>query len=109
MDVVVYGAEKVPSGFRVVKNVEELRRHLGRAFIIVVGDRGWRGSWGLRIFRRRSERTSCDMRESTTSERFDLYTPDWFLLGEFRLYRSVSERGAASCAASTRRCWRRET
>ena len=33
------------------------------------------------------------MKESTTSERFDLYTPDWILLGEFRLYRRVSERG----------------
>jgi hypothetical protein len=33
------------------------------------------------------------MRESTTSERFDLYTPAGFLLGEFRLYRSVSEQG----------------
>jgi len=33
------------------------------------------------------------MRESTTSERFDLYTPEGFLLGEFRLYRRVSERG----------------
>jgi hypothetical protein len=33
------------------------------------------------------------MRESTTSERFDLFTPDWSLLGEFRLYRRVSERG----------------
>jgi hypothetical protein len=33
------------------------------------------------------------MRESTTSERFDLFTPDWFLLGEFRLYRRASERG----------------
>jgi hypothetical protein len=33
------------------------------------------------------------MRESTTSERFDLYTPVGVLLGEFRLYRRVSERG----------------
>jgi hypothetical protein len=33
------------------------------------------------------------MRESTTSERFDLYTPAGVLLGEFRLYRRVSERG----------------
>jgi radical SAM superfamily enzyme YgiQ (UPF0313 family) len=33
------------------------------------------------------------MRESTTSERFDLYTPEGFLLGEFRLYRRASERG----------------
>ena len=33
------------------------------------------------------------MRESTTSKRFDLYTPAGVLLGEFRLYRRVSERG----------------
>jgi len=33
------------------------------------------------------------MREFTTSERFDLYTPAGVLLGEFRLYRRVSERG----------------
>jgi len=33
------------------------------------------------------------MRKSTTSERFDLYTPEGFLLGEFRLYRTASERG----------------
>ena len=33
------------------------------------------------------------MRESTTSKRFDLYTPAGFLLGEFRLYRTVWERG----------------
>jgi len=33
------------------------------------------------------------MRESTTSKRFDLCTPAGFLLGEFRLYRRVSERG----------------
>jgi len=34
------------------------------------------------------------MWESTTSERFDLYTSEGFLLGEFRLYRRASERGA---------------
>jgi hypothetical protein len=39
MDVVVYGADEAPTGFCVVKSVEELRRHLGRAFIIVVGNR----------------------------------------------------------------------
>jgi hypothetical protein len=33
------------------------------------------------------------MRESTTSERFDLYTPVGALLGEFRLYRTAWERG----------------
>jgi hypothetical protein len=32
------------------------------------------------------------MRESTTSERFDLYTPAGVLLGEFRLYRKAWER-----------------
>jgi hypothetical protein len=39
MDVVVYGADGVPHGFHVVKSMEELRRHLGRAFIVVVGDK----------------------------------------------------------------------
>jgi len=39
MEVVVYGAEKAPPGFRVVKTAEELRRHVGKAFIVVVGDR----------------------------------------------------------------------
>jgi len=39
MDVVVYGAEKAPPGFRVVKSVEELRRHVGKAFLVVVGDK----------------------------------------------------------------------
>jgi len=38
--VVVYGVEDAPEGFRVVKSVEELRRHVGRAFIVVVGDEG---------------------------------------------------------------------
>jgi|GEM_PF-1752587 len=33
------------------------------------------------------------MREYTTSERFDLFTPVGVLLGEFRLYRRVWERG----------------
>jgi len=40
MDVVVYGVEEAPPGFRVVRSVEELRRHVGRAFIVVVGDGG---------------------------------------------------------------------
>ncbi len=39
MDVVVYGADGVPHGFHVVKSVEELRRHLGKALIVVVGDK----------------------------------------------------------------------
>ena len=50
MDVVVYGAEKVPPGFRVVKSVEELRRHLRRAFIVVVGDRGLAEELGVAYF-----------------------------------------------------------
>jgi hypothetical protein len=50
MDVVVYGAEKVPPGFRVVKSVEELRRHLGRAFIVVVGDRRLAEELGVAYF-----------------------------------------------------------
>ena len=33
------------------------------------------------------------MREYTTSERFDLFTPVGVFLGEFRLYRTVWERG----------------
>jgi hypothetical protein len=40
MDVVVYGVEEAPPGFRVVESVEELRRHVGRAVIVVVGDEG---------------------------------------------------------------------
>jgi len=39
MDVVIYGAEKVPPGIRVVRSAEELRRHVGKAFLVVVGDR----------------------------------------------------------------------
>jgi len=35
---VVYGVEEAPEGFLVVKSAEELRRYLGRAFIVVVGD-----------------------------------------------------------------------
>jgi len=52
MDVVVYGAEKVPSGFRVVKSVEELRRHVGKAFLVVVGDRGLAEELGAAYFTR---------------------------------------------------------
>jgi hypothetical protein len=40
MDVVVYGVEEAPPGFRVVKSVEELRRYMGKAVIVVVGDEG---------------------------------------------------------------------
>jgi hypothetical protein len=40
MDVVVYGVEDAPEGFRVVKSVEELRRYMGKAVIVVVGDEG---------------------------------------------------------------------
>jgi hypothetical protein len=50
MDVVVYGAEKVPPGFREVKSVEELRRHLRRAFIIVVGDKRLAEELGVAYF-----------------------------------------------------------
>ena len=39
MDVVVYGAEKVPPGFRVVKSAEELRRYLHKAFVVVGDER----------------------------------------------------------------------
>jgi len=50
MEVVVYGAEKAPPGFRVVKSVEELRRHLGMAFIVVVGDRELAEELGVAYF-----------------------------------------------------------
>jgi hypothetical protein len=40
MDVAVYGVEEAPPGFRVVKSVEELRRYMGKAVIVVVGDEG---------------------------------------------------------------------
>jgi hypothetical protein len=50
MDVVVYGVEKAPPGFRVVRSVEELRRHLGMAFIVVVGDRELAEELGVAYF-----------------------------------------------------------
>jgi hypothetical protein len=50
MDVVVYGAEKVPAGFRVVKSVEELRRHVGKAFLVVVGDKRLAEELGVAYF-----------------------------------------------------------
>jgi hypothetical protein len=40
MDVAVYGVEEAPPGFRVVKSVEELRRYMGKAVIVVVDDEG---------------------------------------------------------------------
>jgi len=52
MDVVVYGVEEAPSGFRVVKSVEELRRHLRRAFIVVMGDRELAEELGAAYFTR---------------------------------------------------------
>ena len=39
MDVVIYGVEEAPPGIRVVRSAEELRRHVGKAFLVVVGDR----------------------------------------------------------------------
>ena len=50
MDVVVYGAEKVPPGFCVVKSVEELRRHVGKSFLVVVGDRRLAEELGVACF-----------------------------------------------------------
>ncbi len=50
MDVVVYGVENVPPGFLVVKSVEELRRHVGKAFIVVVGDRRLAEELGVAYF-----------------------------------------------------------
>ncbi len=52
MDVVVYGAEKAPPGFRVVKSVEELRRHVGKAFLVVVGDKRLAEELGAAYFTR---------------------------------------------------------
>jgi len=52
MNVVVYGAEKAPPGFFVVKSVEELRRHVGKAFLVVVGDRGLAEELGAAYFTR---------------------------------------------------------
>ena len=52
MDVVVYGAERVPPGFRVLKTTEELRRHVGKALIVVVGDRGLAEELGAAYFTR---------------------------------------------------------
>jgi len=50
MDVVVYGVDEAPPGFRVVKSVEELCRHLGMAFIVVVGDRRLAKELGVAYF-----------------------------------------------------------
>ncbi len=50
MDVVVYGVEEVPSGFRVVRSVEELRRHVGKAFLVVVGDKRLAEELGVAYF-----------------------------------------------------------
>jgi len=50
MDVVVYGVEEAPPGFYIHKDVEELRRHLGMAFIVVVGDRGLAEELGVAYF-----------------------------------------------------------
>jgi len=50
MDVVVCGVDEAPPGFCVVKSVEELRRHLGRAFIVVVGDRRLAEELGVAYF-----------------------------------------------------------
>jgi len=38
MDVVVYGVDEAPPGFRVMKSAEELRRHVGKTFLVVVED-----------------------------------------------------------------------
>jgi hypothetical protein len=52
MDVVVYGVDEAPPGFRVVKSAEELRRHVGKAFLVVVGDRGLAEELGAAYFTR---------------------------------------------------------
>jgi hypothetical protein len=50
MDVVVYGVDEAPPGFCVVRSVEELRRHLRRAFIVVVGDKRLAEELGVAYF-----------------------------------------------------------
>jgi hypothetical protein len=50
MEVVVYGVEEAPSGFRVVKSAEELRRHVGKAFLFVVGDKRLAEELGVAYF-----------------------------------------------------------
>ena len=50
MDVVVYGVDEAPPGFRVVKSVEELRRHVGKAFLVVVGDKRLAEELGVAYF-----------------------------------------------------------
>jgi hypothetical protein len=52
MDVVVYGVEEAPPGFYILKDVEDLRRHLRRAFIVVVGDRWLAEELGAAYFTR---------------------------------------------------------
>ena len=86
MDVVVYGVDEAPPGFRVAKNVEELHRHLRRAFIVVVGDKRlaeelgaayfFRGDSSLEVGRRR-RRGRRATETSGTSEP----TPTFWRLG----------------------------
>jgi hypothetical protein len=50
MEVVVYGVEEAPPGFRVVKTAEELRQHVGKSFLVVVGDRRLAEELGVAYF-----------------------------------------------------------
>jgi hypothetical protein len=50
MDVVVYGVKEAPPGFHIVKSVEELRRHMGKAFFVVVRDRRLAEELGVAYF-----------------------------------------------------------
>jgi len=50
MDVVVYGVKEGPPGFRVVKTTEELRRHVVKAFLVVMGDRELAEELGVAYF-----------------------------------------------------------
>jgi hypothetical protein len=52
MDVVVYGVDEAPPSFRVVKSVEELRRHVGKTFLVVVGDKRLAEELGAAYFTR---------------------------------------------------------
>jgi hypothetical protein len=68
MNVVVYGVEEAPPGFHIVRSVEKLRRHVGKAFLVVVGDRRLAEELGAAYFTREEWGDFCDMRESTGSD-----------------------------------------
>jgi hypothetical protein len=69
MDVVVYGVGEAPPGFCVVRSVEELRRHVGKAFLVVVGDGRLAEELGAAYFSEEEWGISCGGMESTGGER----------------------------------------